>query len=74
MPENASADVATWMLLLSGVVISFLIGVGLLQLLRTGDLGQYPEATALDDLVRPSRGGDPPEDSLRSEVEHRYAR
>ncbi|WP_139203657.1 hypothetical protein [Halorientalis persicus] len=41
MPENASADVATWMLLLSGVVISFLIGVGLLQLLRTGDLGPF---------------------------------
>ncbi|SEP17518.1 hypothetical protein SAMN05216388_104022 [Halorientalis persicus] len=29
------------MLLLSGVVISFLIGVGLLQLLRTGDLGPF---------------------------------
>ncbi|QDX39375.1 hypothetical protein [Salarchaeum sp. JOR-1] len=41
MPENASADVATWMLVLSGVVIAFLIGVGLLQLLRTGDLGQF---------------------------------
>ncbi|WP_092695085.1 hypothetical protein [Halorientalis regularis] len=41
MPETASADVATWMLVLSGVVIAFLIGVGLLQLLRTGDLGSF---------------------------------
>ncbi|SDG24638.1 hypothetical protein SAMN05216218_11949 [Halorientalis regularis] len=29
------------MLVLSGVVIAFLIGVGLLQLLRTGDLGSF---------------------------------
>lgn len=41
MPETASADVATWMLVLSGVVITFLIGVGLLQLLCTGDLGSF---------------------------------
>ena len=39
MPENAAADVTTWMLVLSGVVIAFLVGVGLLQLSLTGDLG-----------------------------------
>jgi len=41
MAENASRDVATWMLVLAVVVIAFLVGVGLLQLTITGDLGSF---------------------------------
>ncbi|WP_336037722.1 hypothetical protein [Halobacterium yunchengense] len=41
MPEDATADVATWMLVLSGVVVAFLVGVGLLQLSLTGDVGSF---------------------------------
>ncbi|MFD1587682.1 hypothetical protein ACFR9U_11870 [Halorientalis brevis] len=41
MRDSESVDVATWMLALSGVVIAFLVGVGLLQLSITGDLGSF---------------------------------
>lgn len=41
MSDESTADVATWMLLLSVVVIVFLVGVGLLQLLTTGDVGSF---------------------------------
>lgn len=41
MSDSDSVDVATWMLVLSGVVVAFLVGVGLLQLSITGDLGSF---------------------------------
>ena len=41
MSDSESVDVATWMLVLSGVVVAFLVGVGLLQLSITGDLGSF---------------------------------
>lgn len=41
MPESATTDVTTLMLALSGPVIAFLVGVGLLQLSITGDPGPF---------------------------------
>ncbi|OLZ41487.1 hypothetical protein A6E15_11040 [Natrinema saccharevitans] len=41
MNSTGTVDEATWMLVLSLVVVTFLVGVGLLQLSMTGDLGSF---------------------------------
>ena len=41
MIDADAVDSATWMLVLSAVVVTFLVGVGLLQLSLTGDLGSF---------------------------------
>jgi len=39
--DTDTIDSATWILVLSAVVVTFLVGVGLLQLSLTGDLGSF---------------------------------
>jgi hypothetical protein len=46
-----STDAATWMLVLAGVVVAFLVSVGLVQFSLTGSVGKLARNVAIGTLL-----------------------
>ncbi|GAB7095266.1 hypothetical protein JCM30237_24190 [Halolamina litorea] len=49
--DTEVADAATWSLVLAGVVVAFLVGVGLLQFSMTGNVGKLARNVSIGSLL-----------------------